>query len=122
VNMKSLNTLMVICLLVIAGESHADGAYTDAKALLEDAIRQDSVSGVMGGEIADAFSSQFSTKGLLLVEARVIGSFKEEGCKRIGLRFTQEGVATPKGNTEVHLNMTINYCLNGDIPNPAEQI
>jgi opacity protein-like surface antigen len=108
--------------LSAAGVVNAASAptYSQAHDLLVAAIKSGQASGQLMGDIDQAFADQFSSGGRLLATARVLSSFKQAGCKRLELDFTKEDVPTPQGNTEVHLNTQLNYCLDGSPPESLE--
>lgn len=87
--------------------------YTRQHDLLVDAIRQGAAAGVMKGDVAEIFAAQFQTRGALLVTARSIRSWRQKGCKRIEVVYTQRDIDTPKGRTEGTFTQQLNYCLDG---------
>jgi hypothetical protein len=113
----------IAAILLVSGfarESLAGGFYSTGHDLMVEAIRSGQASGVMGGEIAKRFTEQFKSAGPLLVEAQTMTTYKQPGCARLDVNYTQKEVPTPQGVTAVHLNTQINYCLNGEAPRSVE--
>jgi hypothetical protein len=120
-NMHKLRNLIATLVLgAFAGESAADGFYSNAHDLMVEAIRSGQASGVMGGDIASKFTAQFKSNGALLVDAKKILSYKQPGCARLAVNYTKKDVPTAQGITSAHLNTQINYCLDGRAPQSLE--
>lgn len=111
---------LILAASTFARESTAQAIYTDAHSLLVDAIKNGSASGVMQGKIAELFARNFGGGGAVLVEATVIESFPQEGCKRLSVIYTKKNVITPQGRTDARLDTKINYCLDGRPPQILE--
>ncbi len=111
---------LILAVSTFARESSAQTFYTDAHSVLVDAIKNGSASGVMGGKIAELFARNFSGGGSVLVDATVIESFPQEGCKRLSVIYTKKNVITPQGRTDARLDTKINYCLDGRAPQNLE--
>ncbi|WP_459203446.1 hypothetical protein ACQVRV_00270 (plasmid) [Ralstonia pseudosolanacearum] len=115
-----MKKITMICLLLMcstfARESLAQTVYNRPHDLLVDAISNGSASGEMLGPVAEHFTRQFRSTGPLLVNATVIKSFKQVGCKRVETVFTKKDVDTPRGRTDVVLKTGLNYCLDGMPP------
>jgi hypothetical protein len=116
--MKTLSTLLILlCCSTFARESLAQSTvFTRQHDVLTAAIRHGSTSGVMEGEVAEHFTRQFRSTGLLLVRASVIQSLSRSDCKRLEMVFTKQEVETPRGRTDAILKTRLNYCLDGAPP------
>jgi hypothetical protein len=112
--------LVMLLVLFAVDAAGADPAYNQAHDLLVAAIKNGQANGRLTGDIDQTFADQFNSGGRLRASARVLSSFKQVGCKRLELDFTKEDVPTPQGNTEVHLNTQLNYCLDGNPPESLE--
>lgn len=111
-----LRAIILSSFAIFACESFADIVFTKQGDMLAAAIEHGAVSGTMAGDVADHFSRQFKTDSPLLVTAKVIKSYKREGCKRIAVQYTKKDVSTPKGMTDAILKMEVNYCFDGTPP------
>lgn len=118
--MRRPTLLLFLLLLGLARGGLAEGFYADGHAVMVEALRSGQAAGVMGGALARRFAQQFDSQGALLVQARRIHSFRQSGCARLALRFSQQDVPTPQGFTVVHLDTQINYCLDGEPPRSQE--
>lgn len=114
--MRRPTITLFLLLLGLAGSGLAEGFYADGHALMLEALRNGQADGVMGGALAQRFAQQFGSQGALLVQAWRIHSYRQSGCARLGLRFSQQDVPTPQGFTVVRLDTQINYCLDGEPP------
>lgn len=118
--MKRPCCTLFLLLFGLAHSALADGYYADGHALMLEALREGQASGVMGGALAQRFALQFHSQGALLVRAERLRSYRQPGCARLALRFSQQQVPTPQGWTVVHLDTQINYCLDGEPPRSLE--
>lgn len=107
---------LVAGLLTFSRESLAEQVFENAHDLMTEAITKGRAAGVMHGEIVKKFAEQFHSDSPLLVEAKVIKSYAQGGCKRLQVNYTLRNVDTPKGRTTAHLNTELNYCLDGQPP------
>ena len=120
--MKPLNIFfcMVACATFARESVAAPTVYTRQHDVLVDAIKMGSASGVMQGPVAERFTLQFKSEGVLQVFAKTIQAFKRPDCKRVEMVFTKKDVDTPKGRTDAILKTQVNYCLDGSPPNLPE--
>ena len=88
--------------------------------LLVEAIQKGHAEGVMRGAVADKFTQQFRSNGVLAVKADVIGTFPRQDCKRLNVVYTKHDVMTPTGPRNYDLGMKLNYCLDGRPPMDLE--
>ena len=89
----------LIAMVLSANASAAE--YSSIKQLLLAAIDASDgrTSGFILGQIAEKFKRTTGSSAPILAEVSTIKSFKQEGCKRLNVRLTQSGVATPEGRT-----------------------
>lgn len=114
---KHLIALVYLGCTTFACESiAATDVYTKQHDLLVAAIRNGEASGVMEGSVAELFTRQFRSTGVLNVEAKVIRSFQRADCKRVELTYTKKDVQTGQGLTDAILKNQMNYCLDGTPP------
>lgn len=107
---------------IFARESHAEPTYAKQHELLVAAIKNGSASGLMTGELADLFSRQFNSVGVLRANAKVVRSFPQPDCKRIEIIYTKADVMTKSGpEDDIKLKLGLNYCLDGRPPAGAPQ-
>lgn len=109
--------LVWVALALVPQHSQATTvAFSEPHAVLAQAIRTGSASGVMTGSVAEHFTRQFRSIGQLLVNAKVIQNLANPDCKRLEMVFTKQDVETPKGRTEAILKTQLDYCLDGGPP------
>lgn len=90
--------------------------YARQRDVLVDAIRNGQSAGLMHGEVAEHFTRELRSTGVLRVQARVLQALDRETCKRLEMVYVQDGVATPQGVTQARLATQLNYCLDGGPP------
>jgi hypothetical protein len=104
--------------MCLAGTAHA-AEYTSAKPLLLQAIDAPDgrAQGEIVGPIADKFRETTKSTAPVMAEVTTIKSFKQEGCKRLNLRFKQANVMTKEGKpVEFVVDYGINLCRDGSPP------
>jgi hypothetical protein len=75
-------------------------------------------SGILNGEMADAIGQGFGTTAPLRIEVTTLKRYRQEGCRRLNVAFTQEGVRLP-GEAVANarrIDFGIDYCRNGRPP------
>ena len=75
-------------------------------------------SGVLIGEMADAIGQGFSTTAPLRIDVTTLKRYQQEGCRRLNVAFSQDGVRLPgeaTGNAH-RIDFGIDYCRNGRPP------
>lgn len=92
----------------------------DFKPLMVQAIdaRDGTAHGVLVGEMASAITKQLQATGPILIDVSTLRRYKQAGCSRLNVRFSQEGVLLP-GETEHRakwMDVGINYCRDGSAP------
>jgi len=118
--MKILSGLFVFAAMLFAQHSHATDVYQNPHDVLIDTTRNGHAEGILTGAIARKFEQQFHGNGPLLFKAKKLVTYKQNGCARVAIDYTQQGVPTPQGVTEVKLKTEMNYCLDGRAPQSLE--
>lgn len=118
--MKNLFLTLIILASLICSNSSAQTVFSSQHELFVQAIKNGEAWGVMQGEIAEHFSREFRSTGVLLVQAKSIRDFKQADCKRVETTFTKKDVSTPNGLTDAILKTQMNYCLDGSAPETLE--
>jgi hypothetical protein len=93
--------------------------YSSPKAAMLQAIDapDGQAQGEIVGPIADKFRETTKSSAPVMAEVTTIKSFKQEGCKRLNLRFKQANVMTKEGKpTEFVVDYGINLCRDGSPP------
>lgn len=115
---------VILIATLIPAASMAAGPSTDVfqrpHDLFVQAIQAGHAEGVMRGPVAEKFTQQFRSNGVLAVKADVIGSFPRQDCKRLNVVYTKHDVMTPTGPRNYDLGMKLNYCLDGRPPMDLE--
>ena len=104
---------LIVVALCFAHECNVGDFYENPHDVVTETIRNGHAEGVMGGAIARKFEQQFHSNGVLIFEAKTLYSYKQEGCARIAIDYTKQGISTPNGMTQVKLKTQMNYCLDG---------
>ena len=106
---------------LITAAEHTQPVYASSHDMLVKTIQNGHIEGVMIGDMAEHLTREFRSTGPLLVQAKIVKSLPQEGCKRIEVIYTKKGVTTPKGLTDAILKMKLNYCLDGSPPDAGIQ-
>lgn len=92
----------------------------DLRSLLVAAINapDGQASGELVGEIPSAISQRFRSRAPLRVDVTTLRRFKQTGCSRLNVKFSQNdvllpGAPVPQART---LDVGLNYCLDGNPP------
>ena len=112
---------LALGLTTLTFECASAGFYANPHDLMVEAIRNGRASGVMGGDIAAKFKTQFKSRAPLLVEVWTLKKYQQPGCARLEVDYEKRDVPTPKGDTSVFLKTQINYCLDGTAPQSFEE-
>ncbi len=118
---KTLRFSLALGLTILVFECESAGFYANPHDLMVEAIRNERASGVMGGDIAAKFKTQFKSRAPLLVQVWTLKKYKQPGCARLEMDYEKRDVPTPKGDTSVFLKTQINYCLDGTAPQSLEE-
>lgn len=75
-------------------------------------------SGVLTGEMADAIGRGFGTDAPLMIEVTTLKRYRQEGCRRLNVSFTQRGVHLPGDSASGarRIDFGIDYCRDGRPP------
>ncbi|WP_426078212.1 hypothetical protein [Janthinobacterium sp. PSPC3-1] len=121
---RSFITTFVLCAaLLAAAATRSDPVRTqvqDPKVLLRAAIDAPDgrAYGVLAGDIADAIGRRFTATSPLYIDVTTLARYAQEGCRRLNVRFWQEGVridpAAPAARQTI--DMGLNYCRHGAPP------
>lgn len=95
-------------------------AVNDPKVLMLAAIDAPDgrAAGKLTGELADAITRRFSATSALFMEVTTLARYAQDGCRRLNVRFWQEGVRLAAGQApnKQTIDIGINYCRNGQPP------
>lgn len=95
-------------------------AVNDPKVLMLAAIDAPDgrAAGMLTGDLADAISQRFSATSALFMEVTTLARYAQDGCRRLNVRFWQEGVRLAAGQAPQSqtIDIGINYCRNGQPP------
>jgi hypothetical protein len=116
---KHVATALLIALPVLAvGESDAERRpVEDLRVLLVSAI--DSPTGRAGGRLtgpmASLITERFRAAGPILVDVSTERRYRQPGCSRLQVRFSQDGVTLPESAQPetMTLDIGLNYCRDG---------
>ncbi len=111
--------LLLIVLAVSAQQAVATTEFTSIKPLLLQAIDAPDgrAEGIVVGPIALHWKASTKSTAPLLVEVTTLKRLKQEGCRRLNVRFKQENVASKEGKqTEFAMDYGINVCRDGSPP------
>lgn len=116
----------VVLILVLCVASYPVGAEPqrtrvgDLRSLLVAAINDPGgqATGELVGEISSAISQRFRSSAPLQVDVTTLRRFKQTGCSRLNVKFSQDdvllpGASVPQART---LDIGLNYCLDGNPP------
>lgn len=85
-----------------------------AKAILIDAIKHGSASGILTGPQADAWKRKTGSSDPILVEAKVIKRFSQPDCARLAVKMTQAKIPKKDGSTgPLEVGWGMNLCTDG---------
>ncbi|MBW3512098.1 hypothetical protein [Janthinobacterium sp. NKUCC06_STL] len=103
-----------------ASEATPRVAVNDPKVLMLAAIdaHDGRAFGILTGELADAISQRFSATSALFMDVTTLARYAQDGCRRLNVRFWQEGIRLAEGQApqKQTIDIGINYCRNGQPP------
>lgn len=103
-----------------ASEATPRVAVNDPKVLMLAAIdaHDGRAFGIFTGELADAISQRFSATSALFMDVTTLARYSQDGCRRLNVRFWQEGIRLAEGQVpqKQTIDIGINYCRNGQPP------
>lgn len=74
--------------------------------------------GILIGPMAEALTTRMKATSPILIDVSTLRQYKQPGCSRLNVRFSQEGVtlpgaAAPRNQT---FDLGLNYCRDGQPP------
>lgn len=74
--------------------------------------------GVLTGELADAIAQGFRTNAPLRIDVTTLKHYRQEGCRRLNMAFSQEDVHLPGETTgqSRRIDVGIDFCRDGRPP------
>jgi hypothetical protein len=74
--------------------------------------------GVLTGELAEAIAQGFRTTAPLRIDVTTLTHYRQEGCRRLNVAFSQEGVHLPgeAAGTSRRIDVGIDFCRDGRPP------
>jgi hypothetical protein len=116
----ALCSAMLCAATSAAPEATPRVAVDDPKVLMLAAIDAPDgrAAGKLTGELADAITQRFSATSALFMEVTTLARYAQDGCRRLNVRFWQEGVRLAAGQAQEKqtIDIGINYCRNGQPP------
>lgn len=116
----ALCSAMLCAATSAAPEAAPRVAVNDPKVLMLAAIDAPDgrAAGKLTGELADAITQRFSATSALFMEVTTLARYAQDGCRRLNVRFWQEGVRLAAGQApnKQTIDIGINYCRNGQPP------
>lgn len=104
----------------VASEATPRVAVNDPKVLMLAAIDAPDgrAAGMLTGELADAITQRFSATSALFMDVTTLARYAQDSCRRLNVRFRQEGVRLAAGQApnKQTIDIGINYCRNGQPP------
>lgn len=107
-----------------AAASGADGParlpVEDFRPLLVKAIDSPdgTAFGVLIGPMAEALTAKMKASSPVLIDVTTLRRYKQSGCSRLNVRFSQDGVVLPgtsKPRSQTY-DLGLNYCRDGQPP------
>jgi hypothetical protein len=114
-------TALVLALLQSAANAAAPPRpVTNPRELLIKAINapDGTARGVLAGELAEGIAQGFRTTAPLRIDVTTLKHYRQEGCRRLNVAFTQEGVRLPgeAAGTARRIDVGIDFCRDGQPP------
>ena len=120
--MKSLLVLVAIVspLVASAQGSSPRVPVDDVRVLLITAIDSPTgqAQGVLTGQMASLITDRFRASGPILIDVTTERRYRQPGCSRLKLTFSQDGVNLPgaSGAERRTVDIGLNYCRDGTPP------
>lgn len=114
-------TILFFGLLQAAANAGAPPkAVTNPRELMIEAIEapNGSASGYLTGEMADAIGRGFGTDAPLRIDVTTLKRYRQQGCRRLNVAFSQQDVHLPGEPTSSarRIDFGIDYCRDGRPP------
>jgi hypothetical protein len=123
--MKLKNASIALAFATLAsGALAAEGAarlpVEDFRPLLVKAIEspEGTAFGILIGPMAEALTTKMKATSPILLDVTTLRRYKQVGCSRLNVRFSQEGVVLPGTDKARNhtLDVGLNYCRDGQPP------
>lgn len=77
-----------------------------------------SAKGILIGTMTEALTKRLQATGPVLIDVTTLRRYRQDGCSRMNVRFSQEGVHQAQGKAPrtQTLDMGLNYCRDGQPP------
>ncbi|MEO8248125.1 MAG: hypothetical protein ABI589_02040 [Burkholderiales bacterium] len=115
-----LLTPLAIAPLLCAAQDSNRVAVDDLRILLIAALDSPTgeAHGRLTGDMARLLAERFRTSGPLLIDVSTERRYKQAGCSRLKVSFTQEGVNLPGASAAERksVDVGLNYCRDGKPP------
>lgn len=78
--------------------------------------------GMLAGEMAGALARGFDTNAPLNIDVSTLKRYRQDGCRRLNVAFSQENVRLPgeQGHQPRRIDIGVDYCRNGRPPSSHE--
>jgi hypothetical protein len=120
--MKSVLALVATISPLVAGAQGSSPRVPidDARVLLIAAIDSPTgqAQGILVGQMANLITDRFRATGPILIDVTTERRYRQPGCSRLRLTFSQEGVNLPgaSGPERRTVDIGLNYCRDGTPP------
>ena len=120
--MKPLLALVAIVSPLVAGAQSGSTRVpvNDVRVLLISAIDSPTgqAQGVLTGQMASLITDRFKAAGPILIDVTTERRYRQPGCSRLKLTFSQDGVNLPgaSGPERKTVDIGLNYCRDGTPP------
>lgn len=120
--MTRLSIIMAILCPLVAGAQDNSPRVTveDVRVLLIAAIDSPTgqAQGVLSGQMAKLITERFKATGPILIDVTTEKRYRQPGCSRLKLSFSQDGVNLPgaSGPERRTVDIGLNYCRDGTPP------
>ena len=120
-----LAVLVGVALPVVAGALDSERTEADLRAFLVAALQAPDgrSNGVLTGRVPALMASMFSTSAPLRVAVSTLRKYREPGCARLDVKFSQAAVIASKDAAPVEKRFAVqlNYCLDGRPPKHPDE-
>jgi hypothetical protein len=119
---KSILALVAVVAPLAAGAQGSSPRMPvdDVRVLLISAIDSPTgqAQGVLTGQMAGLITDRFRASGPILIDVTTERRYRQPGCSRLKLSFSQDGVNLPgaSGPERMTVDIGLNYCRDGTPP------